>query len=139
MVGCALLLAAQTAAWSWKTSGVLQSVQNWQRYPWGYVAETTLPIVGTWPLAKENFIYVQHHQAFLDVADQFVRPTSGFEHLRTLYAFLTAGLWFLGPIFSGIVLNAVLWTLPLDIAGSYAVRVNFNGVKIRESTNAPNV
>ena len=114
--GCAFLLVAQTAFWSWKTSGVLQAVQDWQRYPWGYVAETTMPIVGTWPLAKENFIYVQHHQAFLNVADQYVRPTSGFEHLN-------AGLWFLGPIASGIVLNVVLWALACLSAGYVARRL----------------
>lgn len=126
LLGCALLLIAQTAFWSWKTSGVLQSVQDWHRYPWGYAAVTTPPHLGEWPFAKENLIYVQHHQAFLGVTDQYVRPTSGFEHQRTLYAYLTTGLWFLGPLFSGIALNVLLWALAV-LASMYIARTLFPG------------
>jgi hypothetical protein len=125
-LACLLFLIAQTYLWSWKTSGVLRATEDWNThpYPWGYSAVTNLRHIGEWPMSKENFIYIQHHQAFLGVRDQYVRPSAGFEHLRALYAYLTQGLWFLGPIFSGIVLNVALWACAC-LSAAYVARSVF--------------
>lgn len=123
ILACLVLFVTEACVWSWKTSGILQISGSWRQYPWDYTAITHLPGLGEWPLMKENFIYIQHHQAFLGVRDQYVRPTSGFEHMRTLYGYLTQGLWFLGPVFSGLVLNVVFWGLACLCAVYVAVRL----------------
>lgn len=104
-----LFILLQSYFWGWKTSGTFQATHLWNGgYPWGYGSILETPW-GEWPINKENYIYIEHHQSFLNVADQFIRPHSGFEFLRSLYGYLTSSLWFLGPIFSGIMLNIIFW------------------------------
>jgi hypothetical protein len=121
LAGCVGILLAQAFAWSWKTSGVLQATELWDQYPWGFSA-----VVGDWPLLKENVFYVEHHQAFLGVPGQFVRAHGNFELMRTLYGYLTQGLWFLGPIASGLVVNVTFWGLAC-ISAAYVASVLFPG------------
>jgi len=104
-----LLILVQVPFWSWKTSGVLEQTTNWNDYGWGYRYILKNTIVGDWPIQKENMFYINHHLAFLGTPEVVVDYGSGFELHRALYGVLTKGLWFLGPILSGFMINILFW------------------------------
>lgn len=102
------LLILEFFLWAWKGSGVL-----WMSYaqaiPQGYFGLLKNSYFGDWFLMKENIYYIHQHQAFLGVKNVFLERASGFEFMRSLYATLTTIFWFLSPLFSGLILNLILW------------------------------
>ena len=102
-----LLITVQLIPWSYHTSGVLQQTYLWTDYVFGYGA--FLPEYSNWEINKENLFYIKQFQSFLNTPEAYVEYASGFEFQRALYALLTRGLWFLGPLYSGITLNALAW------------------------------
>ena len=102
-------LVATSIPWSLKTSGVLEMTTEWSCYPWGY--KYIIQNYDNWPVNKENTFYILQHQAFQGIDEAYVARNSGFELHRSLYAALSTGLWFLGPLLSLWVLNIFFWAL----------------------------
>src|SRR4051812_45498223 len=108
-----ILVIIQASLWSYKTSGVLDQTTLWAGYPWGFEYILKGTPFGDWPINKENLYYIRHHLAFLGNLNAHVDKGAGFECHRVLYGFLSKGLWFLGPILSGLVINIGFWLLAI--------------------------
>lgn len=108
--GLIFIIAIITAIpWSLKTSGVLEMTTDWGGYPWGY--KYIVHNYDDWPMNKENTFYINQHQAFQGIEGSYVARNSGFELHRSLYAALSTGLWFLGPLLSLWIMNLFFWGL----------------------------
>lgn len=116
-------IVALAFLWSWKGSGVLWATQS-DALPEGYYAYYVNSPFGLWPLNKENFYYMAQHQAFLGVEGAYIERGGGFEFMRSLYATLTLAFWFLGPLFSGIMVNVLCW-VSAAFSSQYIARILF--------------
>jgi hypothetical protein len=103
---CCLLILCESIPWSYRWSGVLSMTQTWG-LPRGFLA--TIEFEGLWPFCVENLYYLNQIQAFLGVEGVSIKLGSVFELQRSLYALLVKSVWFLHPIWAGILVNVLAW------------------------------
>lgn len=112
LLGCVVILLLQMVVWT--EGGAGTTITN-ASYPEGYVYIADDPNGNRIKINKEDMRYISQYWHFLNCKETFPRTTQ-WPALRSSYAFLASGFWFLGYQSAGRAINLIFWMLAIVAA-----------------------